>query len=68
MHLGGEGAFLEPVVLRFAPRPLEPSTTLELLRLGKVDTNTLHSITREFRRLDKDGDGHLKASEIDLAD
>ena len=33
MHLGGEGAFLEPVVLRFAPRPLEPSTTLELLRL-----------------------------------
>ena len=41
---------------------------LELLRLGKVDTNTLHSITREFRRLDKDGDGHLKATEIDLAD
>ena len=33
MDLGGEGALFEPVVLCLAPRPLEPSTTLELLRL-----------------------------------
>jgi len=39
---------------------------LELLRLGKIDTNTLEMIKREFQRLDKDGDGHLKASEIEL--
>ena len=39
---------------------------LELLRLGKIDTNTLDTIKREFQRLDKDGDGHLKASEIEL--
>jgi len=39
---------------------------LELLRLGKIDTNTLDTIKREFQRLDKDGDGHLKANEIEL--
>ena len=39
----------------------------ELLRLGKIDTGTLENIKREFERLDADGDGHLKASEIELA-
>lgn len=64
----GEFEFAQSLFSGDGKVDLSEFMALELLRLGKVDTNTLHSITREFRRLDKDGDGHLKASEIDLAD
>ena len=37
---------------------------LELIRLGKVDSDLLESIQREFARLDNNGDGSLTRAEV----
>ena len=64
----GEFEYAQSLFLGDGKVDLSEFMALELMRLGKVDSNTLQSIEQEFRRLDKDGDGHLKASEISLAD
>ena len=54
-----------PLPLHYRCRlDLSEFIALELLRLGKVEMETLNSIKSEFNRMDKNGDGKLTAREV----
>ena len=59
-----EFEFAQQLVSNDGKIDLSEFIVLELFRLGKLDGATISTIKAEFQRLDKNGDGTLKRSEV----